>query len=45
MPIEIFMHDRLNAALFLILGITMAPLVEETIFRGFLYPVAARSRI
>ena len=43
MPIEIFMHDRLIAALFLILGITMAPLVEETIFRGFLYPVAARS--
>ncbi len=43
MPIEMFMHDRLTAALFLILGITLAPLVEETIFRGFLYPVAART--
>jgi membrane protease YdiL (CAAX protease family) len=42
-PIEMFMHDRLSAALFLILGVTVAPLVEETIFRGFLYPVAARS--
>jgi membrane protease YdiL (CAAX protease family) len=42
-PIEMFMHDRLSAALFLILGVSVAPLVEETIFRGFLYPVAARS--
>jgi membrane protease YdiL (CAAX protease family) len=43
MPIEIFWHDRLSASLFLILGVTLAPFVEETIFRGFLYPVAARS--
>jgi membrane protease YdiL (CAAX protease family) len=43
MPIEIFWHDRLSASLFLILGITLAPFVEETIFRGFIYPVAARS--
>jgi membrane protease YdiL (CAAX protease family) len=43
MPIEIFWHDRLSASLFLILGVTIAPFVEETIFRGFIYPVAARS--
>jgi membrane protease YdiL (CAAX protease family) len=43
MPIEIFWQDRLSATLFLILGITLAPFVEETIFRGFIYPVAARS--
>lgn len=43
MPIEIFWHDRLSASLFLILGVTLAPFVEETIFRGFIYPVAARS--
>lgn len=43
MPIEIFLQDRLTASLFLILGVTIAPLVEETIFRGFIYPVAARS--
>jgi len=42
-PIEMFMHDRLTAGLFVALGITLAPFVEETIFRGFLYPVAARS--
>ncbi len=43
MPIEIFWQDRLSATLFLILGVTLAPFVEETIFRGFIYPVAARS--
>ena len=43
MPIEIFWQDRLSASLFLVLGVTLAPFVEETIFRGFLYPVAARS--
>lgn len=43
MPIEIFYQDRVSAWLFLILGVTLAPLVEETIFRGFIYPVAARS--
>ncbi len=43
MPIEIFWHDRLSASLFLILGVTLAPFVEETIFRGFVYPVGARS--
>jgi membrane protease YdiL (CAAX protease family) len=40
---EQFMHDR-HTALFLgILGIALAPLVEETIFRGFIYPIAQRT--
>lgn len=43
LPIERLFEDRLTAALLLILSVLMAPLVEETIFRGFIYPVVARS--
>lgn len=40
---EQFLHDR-HTALFLgILGIVLAPLVEETIFRGFIYPIVQRT--
>ena len=43
MPIEQFLQDRRSALLLLILSVTLAPLFEETIFRGYIYPVAARS--
>jgi membrane protease YdiL (CAAX protease family) len=43
MPIEQFLQDRHSAILLLVLSVTIAPLFEETIFRGYIYPVAARS--
>jgi membrane protease YdiL (CAAX protease family) len=42
LPIEELLQARVSIFLFGILGVLVAPLVEETIFRGFLYPVIAR---
>jgi membrane protease YdiL (CAAX protease family) len=42
LPIEDLLKARVSILLFGILGVAVAPLVEETIFRGFLYPVIAR---
>jgi membrane protease YdiL (CAAX protease family) len=42
LPIEQLLQARASIILFGILGVLVAPLVEETIFRGFLYPVIAR---
>jgi membrane protease YdiL (CAAX protease family) len=42
LPIEELLQARVSIVLFGILGVLVAPLVEETIFRGFLYPVIAR---
>jgi membrane protease YdiL (CAAX protease family) len=42
LPIEQLLQARISILLFGILGVLVAPLVEETIFRGFLYPVIAR---
>ncbi|MFZ0736482.1 MAG: CPBP family intramembrane glutamic endopeptidase [Candidatus Acidiferrales bacterium] len=42
-PMETFFQDRRSALMLMILGITLAPIVEETVFRGFMYPVAART--
>jgi membrane protease YdiL (CAAX protease family) len=42
LPIEQLLHARISIVLFAVLGVLVAPLVEETIFRGFLYPVIAR---
>jgi membrane protease YdiL (CAAX protease family) len=42
LPIEDLLKARVSILLFGILGVLVAPLVEETIFRGFLYPVIAR---
>jgi membrane protease YdiL (CAAX protease family) len=43
LPIQLLFHDR-RAALFLMLtAVMVAPAVEETIFRGYIYPVVARS--
>lgn len=42
LPIDQFFQTRREAWLLSIFGITLAPLVEELFFRGFLYPVLAR---
>jgi membrane protease YdiL (CAAX protease family) len=42
LPIEELLKARVSILLFGILGVALAPFVEETIFRGFLYPVIAR---
>jgi membrane protease YdiL (CAAX protease family) len=42
LPIEDLLKARVSILLFGVLGVLVAPLVEETIFRGFLYPVIAR---
>jgi membrane protease YdiL (CAAX protease family) len=41
-PIEEFFKTRQTLLVLMAFGILVAPLVEETIFRGFLYPVVAR---
>lgn len=43
MPIEQYFQDRHTALLLLIMSVTIAPLFEETVFRGYLYPVIART--
>lgn len=42
MPIEKFFSTPLNAYLMGLLGVVIAPIVEELFFRGYLYPVIAR---
>jgi membrane protease YdiL (CAAX protease family) len=42
LPIEELLQARISILLFGVLGVLVAPLVEETLFRGFLYPVLAR---
>jgi hypothetical protein len=42
LPIEQLLQARVTMMLFAVMGVFIAPLVEETIFRGFLYPVIAR---
>jgi uncharacterized protein len=43
LPIERLFENRLTALLILLMSVLLAPLVEETIFRGFIYPVVART--
>lgn len=43
LPIEAFFENRQTALLLMLMSILAAPLVEEIVFRGFLYPVLARS--
>ena len=43
LPIETFFQDRRSAFLLMLMGVLLAPLVEETIFRGYIYPVMART--
>src|SRR5579864_6695130 len=42
LPIQDFFHTRANVIWLMIFGIAFAPFFEETIFRGYLYPVFAR---
>ena len=43
MPIDQLLQDRHTALWLLVLSVTLAPLFEETVFRGYLYPVVART--
>jgi membrane protease YdiL (CAAX protease family) len=42
-PMEELFQDRPSVLMMMALGILVAPLVEETLFRGCLYPVLART--
>jgi membrane protease YdiL (CAAX protease family) len=41
LPIEEFFHNRQTVLLLIVLGVLVAPFVEETLFRGCIYPVVA----
>ncbi|MGA8221824.1 MAG: CPBP family intramembrane glutamic endopeptidase [Candidatus Acidiferrales bacterium] len=43
LPIEAIFQNQRNAILFMIMAVAVAPVFEETIFRGYIYPVLARS--
>jgi hypothetical protein len=43
LPMEVLFQDRRAALLLLLMAVLVAPVVEETIFRGYIYPVVARS--
>ena len=43
MPIEELFKYRQTAMLFMAMAVLVAPVVEETLFRGYLYPLFARS--
>jgi membrane protease YdiL (CAAX protease family) len=43
LPIEDLFQSRQSVLYLMVLGIAVAPLIEETIFRGYIYPVVARS--
>lgn len=43
MPIQEVLKNRTSAMLLMAMAIVVAPLVEETVFRGYLYPLFARS--
>jgi membrane protease YdiL (CAAX protease family) len=42
MPIQELFKSRENAVLLMCMAVLVAPLVEETVFRGYLYPLLAR---
>jgi membrane protease YdiL (CAAX protease family) len=42
-PMEELFKNRQTALLFVAMAVVIAPLVEETLFRGYLYPLFARS--
>jgi membrane protease YdiL (CAAX protease family) len=43
LPVEELFKYRQTALLFMAMAVFVAPLVEETLFRGYLYPLFARS--
>jgi membrane protease YdiL (CAAX protease family) len=42
LPMEELLRDRQSVLLLMALGVLLAPLVEETVYRGCVYPVLAR---
>ena len=42
MPMEELFRDPLSASLLAVFGVLVAPIIEELLFRGFLYAVVAR---
>jgi membrane protease YdiL (CAAX protease family) len=42
LPMEALFQDRRTALLILLMAVFVAPVIEETIFRGYIYPVVAR---
>jgi membrane protease YdiL (CAAX protease family) len=43
LPVQQLFQDRRIALVVMLLAVLVAPLIEETIFRGYIYPVVARS--
>jgi uncharacterized protein len=43
LPIEAVMENRQAALCLMLLSVLLAPVVEETVFRGYIYPVVGRS--
>jgi hypothetical protein len=43
LPIEVLFQDRNTTVLFMLIAVFLAPVFEETIFRGYIYPVIGRS--
>lgn len=43
LPIEEVFHFRSTAMWFMVMAVLVAPLVEETVFRGYLYPLLAKT--
>lgn len=43
LPIQEIFKNRTGAILLMAMAVFVAPLVEETVFRGFLYPIFAKS--
>jgi len=43
MPIQEIIKNRSSAMLLMAMAVLVAPLVEETVFRGYLYPLFAKS--
>ena len=43
LPMEELFQDRRTAFLLVLMAVLLAPVVEETIFRGYLYPLIART--
>src|SRR5260370_21174978 len=41
-PIQEFLKNRTGAMLLMAMAVFVAPLVEETVYRGYLYPVLVR---
>jgi len=43
LPIENLLQNQRNAIFFMLIAVTLAPVLEETMFRGYIFPVVARS--